>query len=190
MPSESDILAILSEAEQNLEELRKFSETPIPRTLAEAFEKGIDVAIEAVEGGVLISYLPEQRLIDRTRVIRLDTALELLEQFEDEYLRATVEGTLRALWGYFTFWPQLILDFGLAVWAGIKALEVEAIRRAIVLLWRRILKEWLNVIAISEIQKPLAEILIMRRKFDNLARAKALKQRKVKRVWRRKRTRR
>lgn len=186
---ESDVQAILSEAQQGLEELKKFSDTPIPKSMAEAVEKGIDIAIETAEGALLIAYDPERRAQDRKRVIRLDHALTLLQEMEDEYLKNTVEGTLRALWGFFTWRRQLFLDVFRAVWAGILALDVELVRQAILHFWRTILREWLNVVALAEIQKPLREVLLLRHKYDLLARSKALKQRNVKRVWRRKRTR-
>lgn len=186
---ESDILALLSEANESIDALKKFSDTEIPDSLSEAFEKGIDVAVQLAEGALLIAYSPDERANDRQRVIRLETAVSLLQQMEDEYLKLTVEGTLRALWGYFTFWEQILKDAALGIWAAIEALDFELAKRTVLFLWRRIINDFLSIIAVAEIQKPLREVIKLRGKYDKLARAKALPQRSGKRVWRRKRTR-
>lgn len=189
MASEADIEALLQEGEQTLAAIQEFAAQGIPDTLADGVEKGIDLALKAGEAAILIRYDGEERRADRQRVIRLDHALQLLSDFEEEYLQATVTGQLRVLWGFFAAPIVAVWNALLGLWSAIQSLQVDAVRAALAKLWVTILRHLLDIAAMAEVVGPLREVLAMRKKYDALLRGKALKQRTVKRVWRRKRTR-
>lgn len=189
MASEADIEALLREGEDVLDSIQKFAEQGIPNSLSEAAETGIDLVLKAGEASILIRYDPEERREDRKRVIRLDQALALMSDFENEYLRKTISGRIGLLWDFFASPFAALWNAILAIWTAIKTLRVEAVRAALAKVWIVLLKHLFDVVAVAELVGPLKDILAMRRKYDTLLRSKALKQRTVKRVWRRKRTR-
>lgn len=188
--TEENLEAILAEGQAALEEIKELAQAKMPLNLGDAVEKGIDVSILVAEAAVLIHYSHDDRRIDRQRVVRLDVALQIMQEMEEEYLRLTVEGALRVLWGFFTFTPALIYNALVGIYQAIKKVEYELAKQAILRLWRDVLRNLLSCVAASEIIGPLRVALELRGRVDARMRRAALKQRtNVKRVWRRKRTR-
>lgn len=188
--TETDVEALLKEGEAVMEQIQKFSDQGIPNNLSEAVETGIDLAVEAAEGAILVHYPKHERDEDRKRVIRMDVALRLMQELEEEYLTEVALGGYRAVWGILTGFYLIIYECLTAIWAALKTFNLAQIQAALARVWWVLLKNLFMEVGIAEVAVPLRRALVFRARFDRKMRLAALKQRtNVKRVWRRKRTR-
>ncbi len=83
--------ALLKQAEELEKALESVTGTEVPKSLKEARETAWELAPAAIEVGWLVHYPREQRGLDKTRVMRLDRALEIMEAYEESLVQRHVK---------------------------------------------------------------------------------------------------
>ena len=86
-----DVEQLLKRAEELERIFVSVTETEVPKSLREARETAWELVPNAIEVGWLVNYPREQRALDSQRVMRLDRALAIMEEFEEALIRRHVK---------------------------------------------------------------------------------------------------
>lgn len=88
---------LLRTIESDIEKYEEIAQTQIPSSLKQAVDQKWDLVFNAVEVGALLRYPQDDQDKDRQRVIKVERALKLLEQFEDDLAKETTSGLFGTL---------------------------------------------------------------------------------------------
>lgn len=118
----TDVEHTLNQLNDQIEVYRQISETDIPKTLKEANDRKWELAVTSIQLPFLTHYALEQQDIDSRRVVKLETALRLIEEYEEDLIQEHIRDTNQILWSKLAtlgFVTQFIWNnFGL-LWDGI-----------------------------------------------------------------------
>lgn len=103
---------ILREAQELEDFWKRVSEAGIPKTVEEAESTGWDILAEVSQLGIPLpiglGYDPEQRRLDRQRMIRTPTALLILEGYEERLIDVTTTGPRQIFMNKIRRWGNIL----------------------------------------------------------------------------------
>lgn len=203
--------ATFEELADELQELgdkyKEITGTELPGSLKEALSQRWELAVEGLETEVLTIYHRHEQEADSRRALPLKKAVEMLQDLEDEIIKAMVptpseiagqQGVV-ALKGLVSFWPKLLLNVGLNVLKVAREIllhpfdAAKALRAFVVNAISLLVAGFTtgkNLLGVPELAKWLRLAVIERSKVEKRLRDACLPQRSGKRYYCRKKSRR
>lgn len=164
--------------------------TFVPSTLGEAVKGGWEMVVDALQLGVTVGYPESERKADKQRLVRVADVLQIIANMEQRYVANFVTDPTCVLLQFVYAIRDFIPNAINAIIATIE--QVWSYRDWINLVWRLIRKFWDQAFAamgIVELGRAVELSVRLRAGYVNQVRRKALPQRDVSRVRRRKKTR-
>lgn len=186
-----DVDSVVSELEEMIRAYEAVEAVPIPTTILEAAKEGWELTVDAIALHAVLSYSPEDRQRDRTRVVRLIDVQRILATMEVETVQSLVLTPGDLIQQFVTSLPRFIGSTASLVfqaltrdWWNTDWLRIgwDVIRNG----WRK----FFDVVGVVEYGKAVDKGMKARDRYAAMVEKKALPQRNVQRVLRRKKTRR
>ncbi len=93
----AEVEALANEVQGELDKYEEITGTQIPSSLKSALDQKWELAFNAVQIGLIIEYPEAEQDEDGRRVIKVERALKLIEQFEQDLVRETTQGVFGSL---------------------------------------------------------------------------------------------
>ncbi len=98
---ERELKALVDRVEADIAKYQEVSQTNIPTSLKQALDQRWELAFNVVEIAAILHYASEDQKTDHRRVIKLDRALKIIEQFENDIVQDATTGVFGTLFQQF-----------------------------------------------------------------------------------------
>lgn len=188
--SSADVEDVLDELKNQAQFFEAVTGTEVPKNIKEAIASGWQLEAQAVVVEWLLAYGPQQRKKDHQRLMYLQDALTLIEEWEEKLIVDQVLDPIDITWKLIGVWPRLVQTVWVnkaVIWAAVKevfqlviAPSEQTLRKA----WKIVLGgvgSALSILALAFDAGPFStvilDILKDRDRVVRLMRKRALKQR-------------